>query len=237
MFHHRRQYKMQRESYNELIATLEEGHVLVVADFQERYTWDVQDEVQSPYWQQQSTTLFPCPIFFNLNGVVWTYSFVVLSDDSSQDSAWVQHTFQRLLKEEIPPLLRRCGASPMTRVTFFTDNCSKQFKCRFSFGWIADAGVFVDGAPHERVHVEAHYYGACHGKSLSDSEGGVVKTFAKSRVTTGQLVIESSRDLFEKLRASLEFNLFQPTDVERQASSVAVGTGQMLMIKEVREYT
>lgn len=224
---------MQRGAYDELIATLEEGHVLLVADFQERYTWDVQDMVQSQYWHQRSTTLFPCPVFVRVKGKVWVYSFVLLSDDSKQDSAWVQYAFEMLLKTEIPALLRRLGAEPMTRATSYTDNCAKQFKCLFTFGWVSDAKVFVDGSPERRVHIEAHYYGACHGKSLSDSEGGVIKTYAKSRVTTGQLVIQNSYDLFEKLREALSFNLREATSSERDTCGISVGTGQMLMTKEV----
>ena len=64
---------------------------------QERYAHHTQDEVQSQHWNQDSTTLFPCPVFFRHGDRAWVYSFVVLSDDRSQDNAWVRHTFKRLL--------------------------------------------------------------------------------------------------------------------------------------------
>lgn len=70
-------------------------------------------------------------MFFRLNGVVWTYSFVVLSG-GSQDNAWVQHTFKLLLEKEIPAARAKMGLAPMTPVTFFTDNCGKKIKCQYN---------------------------------------------------------------------------------------------------------
>lgn len=201
-----------------------------------RYTHHEQDEVQSQHWQHQSTTLFPAPIFFRLNGKVRTYSFVVLSDDGTQDATWVQHTFTRLLQTEIPALLARVGAVTMTSVIIMTDNCGKQFKCQYIFGWIGDCEIHVAGDPGTRLHVECDYYGACHGKSISDSEGGVVKTFAKNKVMNGLWIIKDSFDLFQKLSQELTFRLREATPEERtrfeQNPKRALGDGQMLMAKE-----
>ncbi|CAM9839266.1 unnamed protein product, partial [Sphacelaria rigidula] len=199
LFRHRRQKQLQRVAINELIATLEEGNMIMVADFQERYTHDEQDEVQFQHWNRDSTTLFPVPVFFKLNGEVWVSSSVVLSDDKLQDNAWVQHTFTRLLQTEIPSMLERVGATRMTRVIVVTDNCGKHFKCATSFGYIGDCKVYVIDQPGSRIDIEAHYFDACHGKSVSDSEGGVVETFARNQVLRGRMRILSSFDLFEKL--------------------------------------
>ncbi|CAM9720810.1 unnamed protein product, partial [Sphacelaria rigidula] len=167
----------------------------MVTGFQERYKRDEQDEVQCQHWNLDSTTLFPVPVFFKLNGKVWVCSFVVLSDDKSQDNTWVQHTFTRLLQTEIPSMLERVGATPMIRVTVVTDNCGKQFECAMAFGHIGDCKVYVIDQPGSRIHIEAHYFDACHGKSVSDSEGDVVKTFATHQVLTGRMRILSSFDL------------------------------------------
>ncbi|CAN0021049.1 unnamed protein product, partial [Sphacelaria rigidula] len=167
----------------------------MMTDFQERYTHDEQGEVQSQHWNRDSTTPFPVPVFFKLSGKVWVYSFVVLSDDKSHDNAWVQHTFTRLLQAEIPSMLERVGATPMTRVTVVTGNCGKQFKCATSFGHIGDCKVYVIDQPGSRTHIEAHYFATCHGKSVSDSEGGLVKTFVRNQVLTGRMGILSSFDL------------------------------------------
>lgn len=100
-----------------------------------------QDEVQSQHWQHESVTIFPCPIYFKWKGRVWAYSFQVLSDDKTQDNAWVQHVMFKILTEHVPSSMRKLGAPAMVRAIFFTDNCAKQFKCRFQFGWLASHTV------------------------------------------------------------------------------------------------
>lgn len=189
----------------------------------------MQDAVQSTYWNQPSTTLFPCPVFFRLGDKVYVYSFMMLSDDSAQDNAWVQHALRILFQTEIPAMLRRVGAAPMTRVSMFTDNCGKQFKCSTSFGFVGDCAVHVVNEPSRRLHIEAHYYGACHGKSLSDSEGAVVKTFAKNQVVNERIRIMGSSGLYEQLKPHLDFELREATADKVGDYSGKIGTGQTLM--------
>ncbi|CAN0442335.1 unnamed protein product, partial [Ectocarpus sp. 8 AP-2014] len=204
---HRRQHQTQRSAFDELRSTLRPGHVLMVVDFQERLSVKEQDEVQSQHWDNQCTTIFPAVVYLNLKGRVWAFSFQVLSDDMAQDNAWVQHVMSGLLNERIPDLLRKIGAAPMTNATLFTDNCAKQFKCLFQFNWVSDSGVKVQdegGAPTERlVHVEHHYFGSGHGKNVSDSEGGVTKTWVRQMVKNMTWRIENSEDLYKKLRKDL----------------------------------
>lgn len=66
-----------------MLSTLDEGHVILVVDFQERLSIREQDEVQSQHWDHEATTIFPCPMFFRFQRLVWAYSFQVLSDDMS----------------------------------------------------------------------------------------------------------------------------------------------------------
>lgn len=91
---HRRQYHQyhhQRDTFNETLATLEEGQVVFVVDFQEHLQLSEQDEVQSQHWQHESVTIFPAPLYFKMGGRVWCYSFQVLSDDRTQENVWVQY--------------------------------------------------------------------------------------------------------------------------------------------------
>lgn len=185
-----------------------------------RYTHHEQDEVQSQYWTHQSTTLFPAPIFFKVNGQVWTYSFVLLSNDGSQDATWVQHAFSLLLQDKIPALLAKMGAASMIRATIITDNCPYQFKCMVMFGYVGHCGVYVDDDADKRLHLESHYYGDCHGKSISNSEGAVVKTFANTKVANGVWMIKNSFDLFAKLSRDLSFELRDATAAERNVFAV-----------------
>ncbi|CAN0086092.1 unnamed protein product [Pylaiella littoralis] len=237
---HRRQYKTQRIAFNELKLTIQDGEVLCVVDFQERLQLQDQDEVQSQHWGKLATTIFPCAIFFRCDGRVWVYSFQILSDDMTQDNAWVQYVMTKLLSDDIPALLRRVGAEPMERATIFTDNCAKQFKCRFHFGWVADADIGAldkrGDATGKRVHLEHHYFGACHGKNVSDSEGAITKEYARQMVTNTRWTVASSEDLCKKLAKALNFLLRPATSEERDAFVMerggrTGGTEQLLMTK------
>lgn len=144
-----------------------------------------------------------------------------------------------LLSVYIPALMREIGAHNMTRATIFTDNCGKQFKCKFHFGWVADSGVKVcdnDGQPTEKnVHLEHHYFGACREKNISDSEGGVTKTYARNKATNMSWRVTGPRDLCAKLGMDLDFKLREATDEEREifyADPTHVRrSGQILMTK------
>ncbi|CAM9937671.1 unnamed protein product, partial [Sphacelaria rigidula] len=69
----------------------------------------------------------------------------------------------------------------MNCVIIFSDNCGKQSKCRFHFGWVAGAMILAldsRGAPNgKHFHMEHHYFGPSHDKNSSDSEGAVTKTY------------------------------------------------------------
>ena len=215
---HRRQYKTQEQvAFKELKATLVYGHVVLVMYFQERLSIHEQDVSFSPSaGTTKRRTSSPVPIFLRLRGRVWAYSSQFLSKDMTQDNAWVRHVVSMLWTDHIPALLRKIGADPMTRATMFTDNCAKQFKGRFHFEWVADSGIMVrdnDGKPTgERRMVEHHYFGACHWKNISDSEGGITKTYARDQVTNQAWKVNSSRDLCEKQANGLKFIYSDPTE-------------------------
>ena len=214
-FPHRRQYKSQRRTYNEILANLEDGTVLLVADFQEQLAMTEQDEVQSQHWMHESVTIFPCPFFFKWEGRVWSYSFQVISNDTTQDSVWVQHVMSKLLGEYVPAFLKKVGAEPMTTTIVFTDNCAKQFKCRYSFNYVSDSGIMVRDAAGRvtgrRLHLEWHYYGSCHGKNSSDSEGSVTKSTHKTNVINQTWAPTCPREVFVLCERDLGFLYVKPT--------------------------
>lgn len=236
---HRRQCKLQRSAFDMRISTLEEGTVLLVCDFQEKMQWGEQDEVQSQHWQKQLVTIFPCPIFFKYKGRVWAYSFQVLSDDLSQDNAWVQHVLSELLDKHIPKLLKKYGAHPMARAAVWSDNCGPQSKNSKQFGYVADCGVKVRDDAGRRgldtVRLEHHYFASGHGKNFSDSEGAVTKMITRRSIINGTWVVSGARDVCNKLAAALNFDLKKPKKSEKEAFSARKkhqrGTGQILVTK------
>ncbi|CAM9797633.1 unnamed protein product [Sphacelaria rigidula] len=232
---------MQRTAFNEKRLTMEDGEVVLVVDFQEQLQVKEQDQVQSQHWNHDATTIFPCYILFRINGRVWAYSFVILSDDMAQDNAWVQHVLTRVLSDDIPAILRKMGAPPMNCVIIFSDHCGKQFKCRFQFGWVAGAMILAldsRGAPNKKhFHMEHHYFGPSHGKNSSDSEGAVTKTYVRTMVNNQQwTVIASAKDICEKLEKGLGFiireaNTDERTTVFATRGGKPAGTDQLCVTK------
>ncbi|CAM9447743.1 unnamed protein product, partial [Hapterophycus canaliculatus] len=240
---HRKQYKLQRNAFNAMISKLEEGTVMLVCDFQEKLQWGEQDEVQSQHWQKDQVTIFPCPIFFKHDGRVWAFSFQVLSNDLSQDTAWVQHVLFELFDKHIPDLLREYGALPMTLAIIFSDNCGPQFKNKGQFGFIADCRVKkrdVDGNRGEdALQVEHHYFGSGHGKNFSDSEGATTKNAAKRNIINGSWVVSDARDLCDRLARDLDFRLQTPSEQANQDfwedKQHERGKGQLLVTKSSQD--
>lgn len=236
---HYRQYKQQARAFKEHVANLSPGEVVLVADFQEQLGMGSQDEVQSLHWSHESVVIFPVPIYFRWGGRVWSYSFQVMSDDRAQDSAWVQHVMTKLLSDEIPALLRKLGEPPMTDAIVFTDNCAKQFKCRYHFHFVSDSGIKARDAAGrktaEELRLEWHYFGSCHGKSSSDSEGSVTKRAAQDNVTNMSWAPTTPRQLFELCAKDLGFQFVEPTPDERhqfyQNKADGRGTLQVLVTK------
>eukprot|EP00903_Cladosiphon_okamuranus_P017597 g16208.t1 len=97
---HARQFKQQRRAFKKYLADLRHGEVLLVAEFQEQLAMGEQDKVQSQHWQHESVIILPVPIYFRWGEKVWSYSFQVIGDDRTQDSAWVQHVMSILLNDE-----------------------------------------------------------------------------------------------------------------------------------------
>lgn len=127
----------------------------------------------------------------------------------------------------------------MTRAIIFADNCAKQFKCRFHFGWVAQSGLMVrdsnGDATDMRLVVEHHYFGSCHGKNNLDSEGAITKLAERTNVMNGSWVVRNPEHLSELLAKEFSFLLEEPSPDEAdrfyQQKSHSRGEQQLLMTK------
>lgn len=132
-------------------------------------------------------------------------------------------------------MLKRVGAAPITYATFFTDNSGKLFKRARCHSGLTVTVLFMSSEPTDATvsRRSTHYYGTCHGNGLSDSEGGVVRTFAKSRIVSGRMRILSPYDLYQKLKVDLDFGLREASTTEVGKYSGGMGTGQLLVAPTV----
>lgn len=99
-------------------------------------------------------------------------------------------------------------------------------------------GLDASGNPTGiRVHIEHHYFGSCHGKNLSDAEGGMTKEFVRRKVLNCMWVVASSADLCSKLAKALDFILrlanSDETDVFWKARNGRIGGTEQLLVTKV----
>ena len=104
-----------------------------------------------------------------------------MSDDLEQDNPWVQHMLEIILRTSLPDVLQRAGAQPMYTVIVFSDNCCPQFKNLYDFYFIGGKNISDSKANVPRLHLQWHFWAACHGKNVSDSEGATIKKRNKRR--------------------------------------------------------
>ena len=148
------------------------------------------------------------------------------------------------LEDKIPEVLKRAGSKPMSTVVVVSNNCGSQFKNRYIFFFIGEGSIAGppegEGGRRVPLNVEWHFWAACHGKNVSDSEGATLKNVMAEREKDGVWRLATTKALYEQCCDSqLSYFLRAATDEERQSfyqgNCDRSGHAQLLMTK-VREY-
>lgn len=184
----------QSKFFKKLKATVSDGEAVVVGDFSENYTFKVQNEIQSHHWNAPQCTVHPFVVYWNENGEERCKSYCFISDETKHNTS-VVHAFQTQLIPEIKKIIPH-----LTKIYYFSDGCSGQYKNKFNFVNIAhhveDFGVTC----------EWHFYATSHGKNACDGVGGTVKraTAMESLRRSSKDQILSTRDMFAFLTQQFE---------------------------------
>lgn len=160
--------KKQSEYYKLRRDNLQEGEVLVVADFSENYSFVLQNGTQGVHWNNAQATVFPfaCYIKVKNQEKPQPLNLVIISDYMNHSTTAVyafQHRLVAFLKNYVPN---------MKKIMYFSDGAASQFKNRFNM---------VNLLQHEEdfgVPAEWHYFATSHGKGPSDGLGGTTKRLA-----------------------------------------------------------
>ena len=168
--------------FEEKKKSLEVGDAVMQVDYAENYSLITQDEVKSTHWHHAQAAIFTCCIWLKNS----TFSYAIVSDDltHSKQSAW---TF---LQTIIFDFKQKQPDSKIQNLFIFSDNCSSQFKSRytaFNMCYLA-SDLMVE-------HVEWNYFAAGHGKGAVDAIGGQVKRMVWTAVKA-RSVSTSSPDEF-----------------------------------------
>lgn len=70
--------KQQASFLADLKANLKEGEVIVMGDFSENYSFEIQDAVQGYHWNNDQATIHPFVVYYASQGVLQSLNFVVI---------------------------------------------------------------------------------------------------------------------------------------------------------------
>ena len=180
----------QLSAYKHCKDGLKENEVVCVIDFAENFTCRQYAEAQSAYYSRNAATVHPMVLIFPSNSRVKRDSFVCVSGDLSHDAAAVKAFIQALSShveskyphiEHIHIWSDGCGAQYKSKVPMY--NLARNFEVPLQLTW--------------------NYYGSRHGKSESDGESGVVKTFLDNQIKAKQLTVNDADDIYELLTTSI----------------------------------
>ncbi len=147
---------------------LRPGQLLATMDFAQNYLHVFQDEPQGAHWMHQQSTLFPVVNQFVClepgchEIVTWDQNFITGDIENHNHHAVAKFT-------EISMRELRAHNVPIKSVVRFTDNCCHQFKSKGPFLRLSQSDVPTVGS----------YFGARHGRSMSDRTAGTTKTVLK----------------------------------------------------------
>ncbi len=127
---------------------------LVIANFSEKYSFVLQDAVQSLHWNNSQATLHPFVAYFIDSGELCHLSYVIISDCLHHDTIAVylfQKCFIAFLKNLLPERLQ-----PKS-IIYSSDGAASQYKNRKKF---------VNLSPPERFWQELAVFTLCLRKKL-----------------------------------------------------------------------
>ncbi|KAK3913425.1 ARL14 effector protein [Frankliniella fusca] len=194
----------QSSFYREKMKNLEEGEVIINADFAENYTYVIQESAQSHYFSNKQATIHPFMCYGKKDGDIVKLPFVIISDYTEKHDTAAFSSFQVKL------------------MNFLTLNLGSLKKNRKSVAntWFhfSDFGVSA----------EWHFFATSHGKCACDGLGGTVKRVAylhSLRATNPGEQITNAIELFnfsvQKIK-SMTFELVTSDDVKNHIKKMEV---------------
>lgn len=160
---------------------------VVVIDFAENYTCMRQGEAQTAYYTRRQVTLHPMVVTMRQGfGDILLDSIVILSDDLQHDHAAVT-TFINVLAIHIGVLYPE-----IKTINIWSDGCCSQYKSKNPFHNLSqNFGT--------KYNIIWNFYGSGHGKSSSDGESGVIKTFLHNASKNPNLLLDDAKSVYDYL--------------------------------------
>ena len=137
--------------------------IIIIGDFSENYTYDVQDSIQGFYFVNAQCTIHPFVIYFKSEDQVQHQSYCFISDELKHDSLMVYAFISNLIGD------LKSKHQILTKVHYFSDGCAGQYKNCYNL---------MNLCKHYEdfgIDAEWNFFATSHGKNACDGIGGLVK--------------------------------------------------------------
>lgn len=160
-------------------------------DFSENYGHFTQDEIQSAYFTNDSSTLFTTMIYYKDQGKLVSIPYVIITDfkgyhgskghDKYSVSCFTRKIFEFLVTK---------SKNPIDKILFQSDGTAQHFKQKYTL-----CQVLTLNFP-EVKEVEWHFSATSHGKGPIDGLGGTIKRRVTEELKGSRQGITSTEDFF-----------------------------------------
>jgi len=229
---HRQCATVAANSFDDEIDNLEEGRLVILADFGMNHSCVHGQECQSEFFQHRQVTVLPVICYRKgADGLVWAHSYAFLSDDLDHDDYFFRHC----LKEVLARVRADTGDDKsIARVSVWSDGCKQQFKSKRQIYSVSQPhidipnytcadGVYTRaGGTSSSVRVSIRmshcYFASCHGKGPSDAETSRIKTKARRLERSLLKYMTNAQELHDGLAKYLEKIVPSPVSAKRRHS-------------------
>ncbi|CAM9293724.1 unnamed protein product, partial [Choristocarpus tenellus] len=170
----------QARQYKHCKSRLPEGHAAMSIDFSSQLPHSHQDLTQQEFFILLLTALLTIVWWLRDTregeklggGRIWAHSTTICSEDRSQDNEFVQNAMEMFIGSHLMPFAREYGQT-LKVLHIWSDGCGSQFKNRWQMWWVSQAIAKMG------ISVVHNFFSSCHGKSMADRIGAVVKSAAR----------------------------------------------------------
>ena len=136
----------------------------------------MQNEICQAFFGHQQFTLFTCCACFIENDQTKCKNIVLVTPENTHSRMVVFYLCNMIIE-----IMNNCVSYPITKVKFWSDACTSQFRSQFVFWLLTKYPLCMD--------IAWSYFQAYHGKGAVGGLGGTVKWRVLQKVNANKVVI------------------------------------------------
>jgi len=198
---HQFQATWQKEQLKNITSHLPNNQIVMIHDYAEDFTCEMQDEIQSEYFGRNEIAIHVTILYrhktshdrLNDNNIIKEYIFCIF-EENTHDRDSVHH-----VRKTIINYLKHDLEYQIDFINEFSDGCSAQYKSRFCMNDIKNS--YEDFG----IHCQRNYFETSHGKGEQDAAGSHVKTKAHTSTIRRECTIHTAKDFHHFLSTSFKY--------------------------------